>query len=180
MNKLLFLTGFFTTIIFSTLKGQEIKSVELCNNTKSLLYFDEASMDIQRFLLRGDTLFLSTINFSVKNKPTTKYLLSLSKQFNGAVGKYKLLEIPASNFTKSKIDGTLWNEANYFYIDKKTSKAVQILQVVVYFEGTNADDEAKNPIVKKVVLRTGKQIINRSKYLKDAQPEEIPPMQEKM
>jgi len=175
MKRNLLLTILSTIISLSAIRSQVIKEVQLCNKTNSLYYFSSSSRDIQYFLLKGDTSLLSFIKFTANNPPTTKYLSGLSKQFRDTLKKYNISELPSSTNTKVDLDNNLWHEANFFYIQKSTSKPVQIAQIVILFEGSDAKAESQSPKIKNVVLRTGKKIIPRSKYLTNVEQVKAPP-----
>jgi hypothetical protein len=152
--------------------------VELCNNTKSLYGFVQSTSDVAYYLYSKDRATLEELNLSDKSVHNKQYLMSLAQQWDSVFKKYNLKYIPGSVMTKVAISKGLWNERTFFYYDKNSNKPIQILQLEIFFEGDNAESEKVNPKIKKISLRFGKAMVNRSKFLLNQKPIDSPPLLE--
>jgi hypothetical protein len=160
-----YLLGLTLLILSWTAKSQTVKSIELCNQTQSLLYFGEASSHVNHFLLKEDDLSYSFIHFSDSCKITKSDFIKLSRTFRQVASKHGMKEFPPMPSKKISVDNNLWHERNYYYKDTRANKYVQIMQVVVTFEGNDVNKEKVDPRVRDVKLFVGDKIVNRGKYL---------------
>ena len=155
--------------------SQNFLGVTLCNNTKSLFNFGSITNSITYFLLTGDTTTLTFIKFSNQSNHQTKDLLKLSHKFDSIFKKNKVSKLPQTLFRKVNLNNSLWHEVNYFHIDNKTKKTVQVMQLVILFEGIDVEKEKNDPKIKEIHIRIGKQLIDRSKFLVNLKFQKAPP-----
>lgn len=147
-------------------------------NTESRYTIGRASDNLAYNLFHKNKDIWKLTKLSPNNNINKDSLDDYFKAFNAALPKNMfaatVMTINDRGTTYPDSKDAVWQELNYYSIDTVTKKITQLTQLQIIYDGNDAETVARNPLIKSIHIRTGKQMIDRTNQIKKFKVEKIP------